>query len=75
MILGCYLGLATNVGSALTAKILNPHGQFVCRTMLWHLNNEELQSSVHLEEHPQFNKSISTHFGPVATAQTFMPKS
>ncbi len=34
LILGHYLSLATDIGSALTAKILQPNGQFVCRLTL-----------------------------------------
>jgi hypothetical protein len=50
LILGRYLGPATDIGLALTAKILQPNGQFVCRLTLRHLTNEELQSSVHLDK-------------------------
>jgi hypothetical protein len=42
LILGRYLGSVTNVGSALTAKILKSIGQTVCRLTLWHLTNEEI---------------------------------
>jgi len=49
LVLGRYLGPATDIGSALTAKILQPTGQFVCRSTLRHLTDEELQSSVHLD--------------------------
>ena len=34
MILGRYLGPAIDVGSMLTAKILMPNGQYVCRSTL-----------------------------------------
>jgi hypothetical protein len=34
LILGRYLGPAPDIGSALTAKILQPNGQFVCRLTL-----------------------------------------
>ena len=50
LILGRYLGPATDIGSALTAKILQPNGQFVCRWTLRHLTDEELQSSVRLDK-------------------------
>jgi hypothetical protein len=50
LILGRYLGPSTDIGSALTAKILQPNGQFVCRLTLQHLTDEELQSSVHLDK-------------------------
>jgi hypothetical protein len=34
-----YLGPMTDVGSALTAKILKSNGQTICRSTLWHLND------------------------------------
>ncbi len=48
-ILGCYLGPATDIGSALTAKILKSNGQFVCRSTLRQLTSKELQCTVHTE--------------------------
>jgi len=74
LILGRYLGPATDIGSALTAKVLQLNGQFVCRSTLQHLTNEELQSSVHFDKRRQFNESIATHLGPVATVQDFPAK-
>lgn len=71
LILGRYLGPATDIGSALTAKILQPNGQFVCRSTLRHLTDEELQSSVHLDKRRQFDESVTTHLGPAATVQDF----
>jgi hypothetical protein len=50
LILGRYLGPATDIGSALTARVLQPNGQFVCRSTLRDLTDEELQSSVHLDK-------------------------
>jgi hypothetical protein len=38
--LGRYLGPVIDVGSALTAKILQSNGQTVCRSTLRHLNNK-----------------------------------
>ena len=49
LILGRYLGPATDVGSALTAKILKSNSQFVCWSTLRHLTTEELQCTVHTE--------------------------
>ncbi len=45
--LGQYLGHATDVGSALTAKILKSNGQTVCRSTLQHLNDEEVHCPIH----------------------------
>jgi hypothetical protein len=70
--LGQYLGPVTNVGSALTAKILKSNRQTVCRSNLWHLNNEETHCPIHQEMHRVFNESITHHLGPSATEQDFL---
>jgi hypothetical protein len=44
--LGRYLGPATDVGLALTAKILEKNGQYVCRSTLRHLTLEETLCTV-----------------------------
>ena len=70
-----YLGPATDIGLALTAKILQPNGQFVCRLTLRHLTDKELQSSVHLDKRRQFDEFVATHLGPAATVQDFPAES
>ncbi len=69
--LGQCLGPATNVGSALTAKILKSNGQTVCRSTLQHLNNKEIHCPIHQEMRRVFNESITHHLGPTATEQDF----
>jgi hypothetical protein len=69
--LGRYLGSATDVGSALTAKILKSNGQTVCRSNLRHLNDEENHCSIHQDMRRVFNESISQHLGPNAMEQDF----
>jgi hypothetical protein len=49
LILGRYLGPATDVGSALTAKILKLNGQTVCMLTLRHLTDKETHCPIHLE--------------------------
>jgi hypothetical protein len=66
-----YLGLATDVGSALTAKILKSNGQTVCRSTLRHLNDEELHCPIHNELHRVFDESITHHLGPTAKESDF----
>ncbi len=74
MTLGQYLGPATDMGSALTSKILKANGQFVCRTTVQPLDDDELQSSMHQRERQDFNLSVFTHLGPAATADDFEAK-
>jgi hypothetical protein len=69
--LGQYLGPATDVGSALTAKILKSNGQTVCRLTLQHLNNKEIHCPIHQEMRRVFNESITFHLGPNAMEQDF----
>jgi hypothetical protein len=66
-----YLGPATNIGSALTAKILKSNGQTVCRSTLQHLNNEEIYCSIHQEMCRVFNETNTHHLRPNATEQDF----
>ena len=67
LILGRYLGPATDIGSALTAKILQSNGQYVCRSTLQHLTDEELQSSSLIDKQRQFDESVTTHLGLAST--------
>ncbi len=67
LILGRYFGPATDIGSALAAKVLQLNGQFVCRSTLRHLTDEELQSSVRLDKRCQFDESVATHLRPAST--------
>jgi hypothetical protein len=69
--LGQYLGPATNVGSALTAKILKSNGQTVCRSTLWHPNDKEIHCPIHQEMRRVFNESFAHHLGLHATEQDF----
>jgi hypothetical protein len=55
LILGCYLGPTIDTGSALTAKILKSNSVFVCRSILQHLTDEELNSSVHKDIRRKFD--------------------
>jgi hypothetical protein len=71
LILGQYLGPPTNVGSALTAKILKSNGQTVCRSTLWHLKDEEIYCPIYQEMCRVFNETIAHHLGPNAREQDF----
>jgi hypothetical protein len=71
LVLGHYLGPATDVGSALTVKILKSNRQTVCRSTLRHLNNEELYCPIQKEMHRSFDESITHHLGPTAKDTDF----
>jgi hypothetical protein len=70
-ILGRYLGPATDVGSALTAKILKSNGQTVFRLTLRHLNDEELHCPIQKDLRRAFDESITHRLGPTATDVDF----
>jgi hypothetical protein len=71
LILGYYLGPAFDTGSALMAKILKSNGVFVCRSTLWHLTDEELNSPVHIDMRHKFDELIELHLEPAALPQDF----
>jgi hypothetical protein len=56
------------------SKILKANGQFVCRTTVGPLDDDELQSSVHQKQRQDFDQSIVTLLGPAATADDFEAK-
>ncbi len=70
--LGRYLGPATGVGSALTAKILKSNDQTDYRSIPRHLNNEEIHCPIHQGMCRVFNETITCHLGPNATEQDFL---
>ncbi len=65
------MGPATNVGSALTTKILKSNGQTVCRSTLRHQNDKEIHCPIPQEMGRVFNESITHHLGPNAIEQDF----
>ncbi len=71
MILGRYLGLATDVGLALTAKILKSNGQVVYRSTLRNLTDYEHACPVHTTNHKAFDDSIAEQLGPAAQDTDF----
>jgi hypothetical protein len=70
-ILGQYLGPATDVGSALTARVLKSNGQTACRSTLRHLTNKETRCPIHLETRRVFDETVASHLEPNATDQDF----
>ncbi len=72
LILGRYLGPATDVGTALTATILKLNGQIVSRSTLWHLIDKETHCPIHLEMCRVFDETVASHHGLTATDQDFL---
>ncbi len=62
----------TDVGSALTAKILKSNGQTVCRLILQHLTDKKTHCPIHLETCRVFDETVASHLGPNATDQDFL---
>ncbi len=71
MILGRYREPATDVGLALTAKILKSNGQVVYRSTLRHLTDHEHACPVHTANRKSFDDSIAEQLGPAAQDSTF----
>ena len=71
--LGRYLGPATNVGSAMSYKILKENGRVVCRTTVRSLTPVEEASSTVDARKSTFSKSIDAVLGPASTVHDFLP--
>jgi hypothetical protein len=74
IVLGQYLGPATDVGGMMTAKILKENGQFVYRSTLRHLTKDEIDSTAHADMRTRFDKLIKDTLGPGATDADFDPE-
>ncbi len=72
LILRQYLGPATDIGSALTAKILKSNRQTVCRSTLWHLTDKKTHCLIHLETRRVFDETIASHLKPNTKDQDFL---
>ena len=74
IVLGRYLGPATDVGGMMTAKILKENGQFVYRSTLRHLTKDEINDAVHVEMRKLFDESIDETLGSGAIEADFDPE-
>jgi len=70
-LLGQYLGPAIDVGSMLTAEILKPNGQYVCRSTLRHLDDNEQNSEVHKAKRQNFDQAVKGILGTAAKPTDF----
>ena len=57
--LGRYLGVAINVGPAMTAKILKANGQVIHRSMYRGLKESEVKNAAHIAQQAEFDASIA----------------
>ena len=69
--LGLYLGPSIDVGSMLTAKILKPNGQYVCRSTLQHIDDNERNSEVHKALQHNFDQAIKGILGTASKPTDF----
>ncbi len=69
--LGRYLGPATDIGLALTAKILKQNGQYVCRLSLGHLTLEETLCMVQNAAQLHFDDMITECIGHKSVKEDF----
>jgi hypothetical protein len=74
IVLGQYLGPATDVGGMMTAKILKENGQFIYHSTLQHLTKEETDGPAHKDMRRRFDKSIEDILGPGTADTDFDPE-
>ncbi len=71
LVLGRYLGPATNVGLALTVKILKANGEVVYRSTYCALTDVEQANVAHVLRRVEFDLNIQDKFGPETTPDDF----
>jgi hypothetical protein len=71
LVLGRYLGPSTDIGPAMTAKILKANGQYVHRTTLRGLTDEEVRDEDEAKARKAFNEEVETRLGPSAKPEDF----
>jgi transposase len=71
LVLGRYLGPSTDIGPAMTAKILKSNGQYVHRTTLRALTDDEIASPDELRERTEWDDAIRAKLGPGSTMDDF----
>jgi hypothetical protein len=69
--LGCYLGPAIDMGSALTAKILKANGEVVYRSTYHALTDVERANAANVCRRIEFDLNILDKFGPETTPDDF----
>jgi len=69
--LGRYLGPSTDIGPAMTAKILKSNGQVVHRSTLRALNSFELHLDEHTLARKDFDVAINSKLGELTTSNDY----
>ena len=70
-VLGHYLLPSTDIGPAMTCKLLNIKGNYIHRSTIRTLTPDELANSLELEEREAFDKAIAEKLGPAAKPKDF----
>jgi hypothetical protein len=71
LVLGRYLGPSTDIGPAMMAKILKANGQYVHRTTLRGLTDNEVRDLDEVKERKAFDEEVERHLGPSAKPEDF----
>jgi hypothetical protein len=70
-VLGRYLGPSTDIGPAMMAKILKSNGQYVHRTTLRGLMDDEVWDEDEIKSRELFDEEIDQRLGPKAKQEDF----
>ena len=65
-VLGRYLGPSTDIGTAMTCKMLNIKGSYVHRSTVRALTPDEIADPLEIKEREVFDNAIELKLGPVA---------
>ncbi len=71
LVLGRYLGPSTDIGPAMTAKILKQNGQYVHRSTFRGLTEDEIQDPDEAKARELYDKEIEKRLGPSAKPEDF----
>ena len=61
--LGCWLGVAHSVGSAMTYWILKENGMIIPRSTVRPLTDEETRDPIEIKTHAKYDEIVVTKFG------------
>ena len=70
-VLGRFLGIAIDVGPAMTAKILKSNGEVLHRSTYRGLTDAEVINQAHIKSREEFDESIGTKFGADCSPEDF----